>query len=281
MEKVQKENDRLRMELMLKDNNDTSYALDSTSLINSTMNFANTTNSNVVAVTTSSDESSGVPSPPNLFVNFPDNWDFVLPNNNTFLSHALVPNWNFNHILRKETSSTVAQSPNLLQQYPLLAPALMSIVLQHTMTMSTDELLATAKLSPPTIATCIPFDKKLSTPMSQKEARAVWDMLEPLRHMNERNNKFKKSKSANTMVLIRRNEAGEEEFCPMTWLRQSALRYLCEIVAAVTSDSPAQPLRVSQKANIQEIPKEDPASKKKFILCRKYQEAVKYITASS
>jgi hypothetical protein len=164
----------------------------------------------------------------------------------------------------------------------------MSIVLNHTMTMSTDDLLATARLTPPSVGSYIPYDKKFaftnSNMMSQKEARAVWDMLEPLGHMNERNAllKKRKNKKANTLVFVRRNEAGEEEFCPMTWLRSSAIRYLCEVIAAVTTETASQPLLVAQNIQeIQEEPQQEDPLKKKFILCRKYQEAVRYITASS
>ncbi|KAI8076556.1 uncharacterized protein B0P05DRAFT_572229 [Gilbertella persicaria] len=72
-------------------------------------------------------------------------WDYLCPpppSNDVYLSHATVPVWNLPDILSTEKTT------HLMQTYPLLAPTLMSIVLQHTMSMTTDELLAHAKLAP-------------------------------------------------------------------------------------------------------------------------------------
>jgi hypothetical protein len=273
MEKLQKENDKLRVDLVLggmvlptpaqAQQQTSPYSLDSTSIVNSTLNLSNVS---------SSDEST-LSSPPNLFSDFPDNWDFVLPEeNNTYLSHAVVPHWNINQVLSKETSQ-VMTGPNLFQQYPLLAPALMSIVLTHTMTMSTDDLLATAKLNP--VPATIQYSEKEpfagSTIMTDKEAKAVWDILEPLTLMNERNSKIlseektdpEETKKPDSCWLTECRSNYYAPFCPLAWLQARVCRYLCEFAA--------------NHCTTYEQKEED--IEKKFILCRQFQKAKRYITA--
>ncbi|KAI7877354.1 hypothetical protein K492DRAFT_239257 [Lichtheimia hyalospora FSU 10163] len=93
-----------------------------------------------------------------------DSWDLVLPNDTTtihhqhqqqpsyhhqtYLSHAVMPEWDLGTILNKASMMTTP-STDLFYHYPLLAPALMSIVLGHTMTMTTQDLVRHAKLLPP------------------------------------------------------------------------------------------------------------------------------------
>lgn len=285
MERLQKENDKLRVDLVLGgmtvlptpvtqvlQQQTSPYLLDSTSIINSTLNLSSSS---------SSDEST-LSSPPNLFSEFPDGWDFVLPeenNNNTYLSHALVPHWNINQVLSKETSQVVT-APNLFQQYPLLAPALMSIVLTHTMTMSTDDILATAKLNPLPAAT-IQYNEKepfaSTTMMTDKEAKAVWDILEPLTLMNERNKKVLSltkeeatkeeeavTKSNDNNCLFECPSKNYVPFCPLGWLQTRICRYLCEFAANHCTTYGRQ--------DEQEI-------EKKFILCRQFEKAKRYMTA--
>lgn len=289
METLQKENDKLRVDLMLGGINlpatttapaqstampvpttgTSPYLFDSTNLLNSTLNLSNTSSS--------SSSDSTLSSPPNLFTDFPDNWDFVLPtednqNRDTYLSHAVVPNWNINHVLEKETSTAMITTPsaNLIQQYPLLAPALMSIVLAHTMTMSTDEILATAKLNPlPT--THIGFNEKDpfsgSTMMTDKEAKAVWDLLEPLTLMQSRNEKM--AIQTSDMQGQSTRSSTVNPFCPLLWVQTRICRYLCEFAAnyCTTNTLPSPPTTTEQ----------DPT--KKFVLCRQFQKAKRYIAA--
>ncbi|CEG81654.1 hypothetical protein RMATCC62417_15827 [Rhizopus microsporus] len=124
-----------------------------------------------------------------------DDWDFVLPDfpssqPDTFISQAVVPSFN-QVFLSKEQQQQQTHSSDLIRQYPLLAPALMSIVLSHTMTMSTDQLLASAKLIPP------------SPLPSKKETEVVWNLLEPIRVMNERNDRL--------AIINTENQEEEEE----------------------------------------------------------------------
>ncbi|KAK4513071.1 Sulfate permease 2 [Mucor velutinosus] len=66
---------------------------------------------------------------------------------NVYLAHATVPNWNLSELLRKPSSSSV----DLIRNYPLLAPALMSIVIQHTMTMTTEDMISNSTMTDPTM----------------------------------------------------------------------------------------------------------------------------------
>ncbi|KAI7894174.1 uncharacterized protein EV154DRAFT_499556 [Mucor mucedo] len=240
METLEKENDKLRLDLML--------GVLSTPQIQQTPPF--TIESSSLINSSSSDESN-LSSPPNLFTDFPDNWDFVLPQTqqDTYLAHATVPNWNINQVLSKETY-VAPDSQLLFRQYPLLAPALMSIVLTHTMTMSTDEILATSKLSPLPITAPTKNTTHTNAPlgnMTNKEAQAVWDILEPLTLLNERNKNITTTdeepavqekvgpcniRAAYKNVVL--------PYCPVSWLQTRVCKYLCEYVAKYTAGCPSR-----------------------------------------
>ncbi|KAF7725044.1 hypothetical protein EC973_000451 [Apophysomyces ossiformis] len=117
MERMQKENDQLRLDLIL-----ARGGLQSGHNISSTYSCP------------SSSDCSNVASSP----------ETVITTRNTYLAHATVPDWDVYRIV-KETSALPAN--DLLSRYPLLAPALMSIVLEQTIAMAADEFLANAKLN--------------------------------------------------------------------------------------------------------------------------------------
>ncbi|KAI7902557.1 uncharacterized protein BX663DRAFT_551976 [Cokeromyces recurvatus] len=180
LEKLQKEYEKLQLDLML-----------GNMMMNNTVNINSTT---TTTLNTSSSDESTLSSSPSLFTD--DSWSSILQNdeefinshNDTYLSHAVVPNWNMNQILSKETSAmTPTTNSNLLYLYPLLAPALMSIILMHTMTMSTEEILASAKLSS-SFTPVIRHNTKLPPYLSStKEAEAIWDLLQPIISLKKRN----------------------------------------------------------------------------------------------
>ncbi|MBM6387037.1 MAG: hypothetical protein JSY10_24080 [Paenibacillus sp.] len=289
IEKLETENDKLRLDLMLSgiilpttttttttaNTNIQETSPYSSSLIHSSLNFSS-----------SSSDESNLSSPPNLFTDFPDNWDFVLPQQTTqdsYIASAVVPDWNIDTVLSKETSLLhPSQNQMLLKQYPLLAPALMSIVIAHTMTMSTDELLATAKLNPSVLPAQIEYTQKpLAGVMSDKEAKAVWSLLEPLTLLNERN-----EKAADKVVVVGETECDDHckqreasdcrtkicefyesnvaSYCVITWFQQRICRYVCEYIA---SNCPANNNTTT-------------APKQKRLLCRQFERARRYITTS-
>ncbi|ORZ02767.1 hypothetical protein BCR43DRAFT_520023 [Syncephalastrum racemosum] len=95
------------------------------------------------------------------------------------VDHALIPSWDWSAITEKDKhNSTVFASRETLTRYPLLVPALMSIVLAHTLSMSVKEL---SLLSPPTQPkllgpaplTEIPIDVK-NTPIAAEDERPVY-----------------------------------------------------------------------------------------------------------
>lgn len=289
IEKLETENDKLRLDLMLSGivlptTTNTGNIQDtspySSSLIHSSLNFSS-----------SSSDESNLSSPPNLFTDFPDNWDFVLPQQTTqdsYIASAVVPDWNINTVLSKETSLMYpSQNQLLLKQYPLLAPALMSIVIAHTMTMSTDELLATAKLNPSVLPAQIEYNhqKPVAGVMSDKEAKAVWSLLEPLTLLNERNEKVaavvavaavdgktdcddqcKQEQDASECrsKICEFYESSVASYCVITWFQQRVCRYVCEYIA---TNCPAS------------NPKTE-APKQKRLLCRSFERARRYITTS-
>ncbi|KAI9254240.1 Oligosaccharyltransferase subunit Ribophorin II-domain-containing protein [Sporodiniella umbellata] len=133
----------------------------------------------------------------------------------TFISQAVVPSWDA-VFLRKETQAP--DSHPLMQQYPLLAPALMSIVLNHTMSMSTDQLLASAQLSP------------------AKETKDVLELLSPLATVKEN--------TAHTKTLLLTKEKQKEEpgayFCPIAWLSTTLCQHIGQMICR--SIPPATPI---------------------------------------
>ncbi|ORX53073.1 hypothetical protein DM01DRAFT_1407851 [Hesseltinella vesiculosa] len=120
--------------------------------------------------TTSSSSSSGDSSPNELMLM--ESSPLVMdaswpPAFNMFLSHALFPDLSL-PLSNKSMDTNLA--PNVMevfQRYPLLAPALMSIVVGHTMTLSTDDLLR------------LNFSTQTVPTTSDKEMFKVWELLEP------------------------------------------------------------------------------------------------------
>ncbi|CAO3690389.1 hypothetical protein G6F70_000106 [Rhizopus microsporus] len=187
-----------------------------------------------------------------------DDWDFVLPDfpssqPDTFISQAVVPSFN-QVFLSKEQQQKQTHSSDLIKQYPLLAPALMSIILSHTMTMSTDQLLASAKLIPP------------SPLPSKKEAEAVWNLLEPIRVMNERNNRLV---ITDTEKQEKEEEEKEEEKEKKEESKCGMRRCLISLLQSTIYNHVAEMIANHKAKPIEEKP----------FLCRSYTKAMKYITA--
>ncbi|KAI8086067.1 uncharacterized protein BX664DRAFT_334832 [Halteromyces radiatus] len=128
-----------------------------------------------------------------------------------YLSHAMMPDWDVNQVLSKsnEQSQLVPYNninvKDTFQRYPLLAPSLMSIVIGHTMSLSTNDLL---KLNLPLStknnnnnnngnSNNHPFDLKgISSPglsphssvsdINDKDVLKIWELLQPF--VNTRRN---------------------------------------------------------------------------------------------
>ncbi|KAG2174170.1 hypothetical protein INT43_004190 [Umbelopsis isabellina] len=107
----------------------------------------------------------------------------------TFLSHAVVPNWNVEQLMNQTLSSQSTRY--LLREYSLLAPALMSIIVRDTFVknyqdfMKTSPKLLTAAPSTSLIHRRSAQQPKLSFSarkgienLSHKELKLIWDLLQ-------------------------------------------------------------------------------------------------------
>lgn len=194
MEEIQNENDKLRLDLMI----------------------------HAVTQPTSLDESSHqhLSTPPDSSDRILDNWDLVLPGfaGNSFISQAVVPTWN--HVFLSKEQGQHADSADLLKHYPLLAPALMSIVLSHTMTMNTDQLIASTRLLSP-----------ISNLPTKNDV--VCESLDSTRVISERKK-------------IQSNP--KETFSVVSWLQCTIFNLLCEMVAERSREEEPFLSRSYQKA---------------------------------
>ncbi|KAF7728398.1 hypothetical protein EC973_006206 [Apophysomyces ossiformis] len=190
-----------------------------------------------LAVTTSSLSSQS--SPPNLFDLSMDDWIFTVPEE-THLSHAVIPHWDFSSILSKEQAINPATPNMLFRRFPLLAPALMSIVLSHTMTMTTEELLAAARLASSqktwTIEDSRDFHTKHMPGLSAKEMKNVWDILQPRQNLieNVKEEEFhdsietpEENKKASEPQAKAEVVSFELPYCPIGWIQQTFFRLVC------------------------------------------------------
>lgn len=247
MDKLQAENDQLRLELALCKGGiqqPTNMRIASISSPTPSSNpldwevvcppLISTTNTDTVAAATTttiattpntlSSSSSSYPSSYSLTST--SNMDTLNPR--IYLAHATVPNWDLSNLFRKESSSTV----DLIHNYPLLAPALMSIVIQHTMTMTTEDIISNSKLKDPTIPTnAISSDyqprneDKFITALSDS---ALWQTI--INTKPNTTNKTQKSKTAQTLSVVKNNNAQKsklaemktymEDHCPMRWIQK-------------------------------------------------------------
>ncbi|KAI9273070.1 hypothetical protein BDA99DRAFT_499937 [Phascolomyces articulosus] len=251
--KLQKENDQLRVDLLLsRQGMVTTTPTTSTSTVNHTVQQQhqqpinnNTTN----ATTTPDDMLASIPeltftntmsspedalfdtldtdfhsntstslSPPSSTdeMNNAASWDLVLPDA-TWLSHAAIPRWDWSRILDKSQArtnpTTLYDVRDTFQKYPLLAPALMSIVVGHTMSMSAEELMKTTAALIPLSNTVqqeedddartlvsTSFDVKQQGVVSKTQSELTHELLQEL---------FKASLQPTTIASI--TEKGEEK----------------------------------------------------------------------
>lgn len=156
MDKLQAENDQLRLELAL-----CKGGISSSTVSPPTTSLSQPLDWNIVCASASAPPSvpaaaaaaAPITSPTTLSStssSYPTNVSSTSTSSNPsiYLAHATVPNWDLSLLFRKPPSSS---SVDLIRNYPLLAPALMSIVLQHTMTMTTDDIISNSTMTDPTM----------------------------------------------------------------------------------------------------------------------------------
>ncbi|KAI9318176.1 hypothetical protein BX666DRAFT_1598700 [Dichotomocladium elegans] len=290
IDKLQKENDQLRLELVLckegikprrtQDSIKETSTMPASSLSNCAVATTAITAAATIDVQTSSlsppsldggcmafghsDQSStsshspnsSNPSPPPLITDdFVEPWDFVLPDQNyqltrpqnTYLSYAVMPEWDLPNILDKGSETTALMPANqLIQRYPLLVPALMSIILGHTMTMTAEELVSHTKLLTSPSPLLVPLDESCEDGhlASHHSVNAFWFGPKPIK-----SNKATKIPTGEELHSIweaqqlRRemsletwyNEKADEQhqvaqtapdYCPLTWLQKQFCRFV-------------------------------------------------------
>jgi hypothetical protein len=143
----------------------------------------------------------------------------------TFLSHAVVPNWNVEQVLNQSIS--VQSTRFLLREYSLLAPALMSIIVRDTFVknyhdfMKKSPMLLTAAPSTGLTHRRFAQQPKMSLSsrkgienLSYKELKLIWDLLQSgLRRKDE-------TEADDLPVAETSNESQAEKFilCAKTWV---------------------------------------------------------------
>ncbi|KAI8139410.1 hypothetical protein BJV82DRAFT_672688 [Fennellomyces sp. T-0311] len=198
-------------------------------------------------------------------------WDLVLPDS-TWLSHAAIPHWDWSRILDKTPSpqpGAIISARDMFQKYPLLAPALMSIVVGHTMSMSTEQLI-NATLMPSYDESALTFDPKSPT----KQTLFTHDMLRDLfkiaasappmltekeqvtEHDEEKEEEQQQNKEPSEAASSSCTWAYAKNPCPSTYIVPFLQRQLCRVVQEVC-------YRVQQmdacRKNLCPITKQEPA----------------------
>lgn len=273
-DKLQKENDRLRLELVLcregirprrnphYDNGNppaapisTSYRMPNPSTMRSSSlsppSYGNESMGPDVGFVPSdaSSASSHNNSPPDIR----EPWELVFTDRTrphyTYLSHAVMPDWDLSSILKKESEISQSAPNELFQKYPLLAPALMSIVLSHTMTMTPEELVKHAKLLPPPpnledtprfLANDLWFGPKIGGATKRKasltgsDIRMMWEAQQKIAAQVETGSDAEKSKEEDNMEneLTVATTGFLPDNCPLLWIQKQFCRFVYAYVIA-------------------------------------------------
>ncbi|KAI7872099.1 hypothetical protein BDF14DRAFT_1756370 [Spinellus fusiger] len=154
MKKMQEENDRLRVDLLLfkagvqpemSANNGPSNVQQFSSLPWDDNTFTQMS----LPRLSSPNGDTASPADSSSDDNF-DNWNLYFPRE-TYLNHVALPSIDLNSILSEKDRQALSTMPSseIFRRYPLLAPALMSIVLEHTVQMSANQFFNTSRLLPP------------------------------------------------------------------------------------------------------------------------------------
>ncbi|KAG2197009.1 hypothetical protein INT47_006956 [Mucor saturninus] len=211
MEKLQAENDKLRLQLVL--------------CKEGIQPPRKATENNVtVSPETPSNSLS-------LFNSSDDNWNILYPpvvtntnTNNVYLAHASLPDWDMSNIYEKKDLCLPipTEKSDLIRTYPLLAPALMSIVLNHTMTMTTEEIIANSTLYDPTWATPSSTKEKceLFDPIAWQK---VLDSLQKPAVVPSESTNVPKEQTSQVSYFV-------ENYCPLYWIQKQFCNFVISYV---------------------------------------------------
>ncbi|KAL9549036.1 hypothetical protein MBANPS3_005400 [Mucor bainieri] len=234
MDKLQAENDQLRLELALCKGG-ISHPPHTNMIHSSTISPPTTSSSNpldwgivcappppppVAAAAPITTTATTVTSPTTLSStssSYPTNLSSTstISNPNIYLAHATVPNWDLSQLFRKSSSSSV----DLIRNYPLLAPALMSIVIQHTMTMTTDDIISNSAMADPTM----PHPPTSFNPLvssNRHEDNALWQTIINAKPRMEAPAEETQEQSDDQKLKLMEMKAYMQDHCPLKWIQK-------------------------------------------------------------
>ncbi|KAI8986047.1 hypothetical protein BDB01DRAFT_849874 [Pilobolus umbonatus] len=217
MDKLQAENDRLRLEIVL-----------------CKEGIQPPRRSSETSPTTSNISSQSNPPPTAVITE--DTWNIVCPNsspnssnyigNNIYLAHASLPDWDLTSILSKP-SPLPSSCQSIMSANPLLAPALMSIVINEAMTMTTDELITHAQLRDPTYQSF-----RLSPNDKLSVANPLWPNILQSSVDSEaiKNQIIRQADSVSTGDSMEPPLTGLLSFCPLYWMQRQFCNFIISYV---------------------------------------------------
>lgn len=211
MDKLQAENDKLRLQLVLCKEG----------IEPSRKNTDRVTTSSPTATTTVDTATTDMMTLLNPDNNINDNWDIlysqpVITNtNNIYLAHASLPDWDMSNIYEKKNHRLVSENTKLIHTYPLLAPALMSIVLNHTITMTTKEIVSNSTLYDPTLPP--PNDKP------DLFDSIAWQRLLDSQQQNESTKNLPQQANSQLSYFV-------ENYCPLYWIQKQFCNFVISYV---------------------------------------------------
>lgn len=236
MDKLQAENDRLRLQLVL-----CKEGIEPTRNIDETLSSINTpspehpvhntpasaaTNSTVATTYTRTTNTN------NSTLQLSPNSN----NHNVYLAHASIPTWDMSSILQKDDKKKVTSGgADLIRLYPLLAPALMSIVVNHTMTMTTDEIIANSALYDPTWASTPSKNNKYASSLlsdlttwqptlSTQQQQQVKAITEASDAKTDPSQNKESTEEIDTVTWLIQN------YCPMYWVQKQFCNFVISYV---------------------------------------------------
>lgn len=211
MEKLQAENDKLRLQLVLCKEG----IQPSRKNTENNVNVSPETPSNTLSLFNSNDDNWNIPYPP-VATN--------INTNNVYLAHASLPDWDMSNIYEKTNHRLPIPTENsdLIRTYPLLAPALMSIVLNHTMTMTTEGIIANSTLYDPTWATPPSSNEKceIVDPIAWQK---VLDSIQKVTITPSESTNVPEEQTSRVSYFV-------ENYCPLYWIQKQFCNFVISYV---------------------------------------------------
>ncbi|CAO3643765.1 unnamed protein product [Mucor hiemalis] len=223
MDKLQAENDRLRLQLVLcKEGIEPTRNIDETLSSISTPSPERSNHNN-------NRELSRTPAVASTQLSPNSN------NHNVYLAHASIPTWDMSSILEKDNKKMVTSSEgtDLIRLYPLLAPALMSIVVNHTLTMTTNDIIANSALYDPTWASTPSKNNKYASSLlsdlttwqpnlsPQQQVKAITEASYAKTDLSQSKESTEENDTVTWLI---------ENYCPMYWVQKQFCNFVMSYV---------------------------------------------------